>query len=99
LANFWDTSAELAKGKNLSFVLVAECIEKPGNLGALVRSAESAGVDFLILCNPVTDIFNPNVVRVSKGVVFSANIILTDSESAFSLLRKNNVNLFSTTQL
>ena len=97
LANFWDTSVELAKGKNLSFVLVAEGIEKPGNLGALIRSAESAGVDFLILCDPVTDIFNPNVVRASQGAVFSTNIIVTDNKSAHDLLKKNNVNLFATT--
>ena len=97
LANFWDTSVELAKGKNLSFVLVAEGIEKPGNLGALIRSAESAGVDFLILCDPVTDIFNPNVVRASQGAVFSTNIIVTDNKSAYDLLKRNNVNLFATT--
>jgi TrmH family RNA methyltransferase len=95
LANFLDTCVELANDKNLSFVLLAECIEKPGNLGELIRPAEYAGIDFLFFCDPVTDIFNPNIVPSSQGVVFSTNIIVTDNESAFSLLRKNNVNLLA----
>jgi TrmH family RNA methyltransferase len=51
----------------------------------------------LFFCDPVTDIFNPNIVPSSQGVVFSTNIIVTDNESAFSLLRKNNANLLAIT--
>ena len=50
------------------FLLVVEAIEKPGNLGTILRSADAAGVDALIVCDPVTDLFNPNVVRASTGV-------------------------------
>lgn len=74
LANFLDTCVELANDKNLSFVLLAEYIEKPGNLGELIRSAEYAGIDFLRI---VTDIFNPNIVPSSQGVIFNINIIVT----------------------
>src|SRR4029453_14898720 len=52
-------------------VVVVEAIEKPGNLGAILRTADAAGVDALISCDPVTDLGNPNVVRSSKGAVFS----------------------------
>ena len=68
LANFLDTCVELANDKNLLFALLAECIEKTGNLGELIRSAEYAGIDFLFFCDPVTDIFNPNIVPSSQGV-------------------------------
>jgi hypothetical protein len=51
-------------------LLVVEAIEKPGNLGTILRSADAAGCDAVIVCDPVTDIFNPNVVRASTGVLF-----------------------------
>ena len=53
------------------FILVVEAIEKPGNLGTILRSADAAGCDAVIVCDPVTDLFNPNVVRASTGVLFS----------------------------
>ena len=80
-----------------SLVLVAEGIEKSGNLGALMRSAESAGVDMMILCDPVTDIFNPNVVRASQGALFNLKIAVTDNISAYNFLKKKKLSLFATT--
>jgi TrmH family RNA methyltransferase len=62
--------ADLPEKKN-PFYLVVEAIEKPGNLGTILRSADAAGCDAVIVCDPVTDIFNPNVVRASTGVLFS----------------------------
>jgi TrmH family RNA methyltransferase len=58
------------------FVLVVEAIEKPGNLGTILRSADAAGCDAVIVCDPVTDIFNPNVVRASTGVLFSVPLVV-----------------------
>jgi len=52
------------------FLLVIEAIEKPGNLGTILRSADAAGIGAVIVCDPVTDLFNPNVVRSSTGVLF-----------------------------
>lgn len=97
LANFWDTDISSMYDISPSFVLVAERIEKSGNLGALMRSAESAGVDMMILCNPVTDIFNPNVVRASQGALFNLKIAVTDNISAYDFLTKKNLSLFATT--
>jgi RNA methyltransferase, TrmH family len=61
------------------FLLVVEAIEKPGNLGTILRSADAAGVDGLIVCDPVTDLFNPNVVRASTGVLFSVPVVIAES--------------------
>lgn len=82
---------------NNPLLLVADGIEKPGNLGALIRSAESAGVDAMIVCNQVTDIFNHNVVRASQGALFSLPIVCTDRVTARQFLSANTVNIFSTT--
>ncbi len=67
--------AKIKKEASAPFFLVAEAIEKPGNLGSILRSADAAGVDALILCDPCTDIYNPNVVRASVGTLFSVPVI------------------------
>ena len=64
------------------FLLVAEAIEKPGNLGTILRSADATGVDGLILCDRCTDIFNPNVVRASTGTLFSVTVAEADGTQA-----------------
>jgi TrmH family RNA methyltransferase len=97
LANSWRTDLVPATLPENSLILVAEGIEKPGNLGALVRSAESAGVRALILCNSVADIFNPNVVRASQGAIFSLPIITADNETTFAFLKENSVKIFAAT--
>ena len=63
-------------------ILVAESIEKPGNLGTLLRSADAAGADAVIVCDECTDIHNPNVVRASIGTLFALPVIETSSEKA-----------------
>lgn len=67
-------------------LLVAETVEKPGNLGALLRSADAAGVDGVIVCDPRTDVYNPNVVRASKGTLFSVPVVETTSRAALDWL-------------
>jgi TrmH family RNA methyltransferase len=97
LAKFWHLDFPHIKLSDNAFILVAESIEKAGNLGALMRSAESAGADALILCNPVTDIFNPNVIRASQGAVFSLPTVVTNNEKTLEFLRTSAVQIFTTT--
>lgn len=78
-------------------VLVVEAIEKPGNLGTILRSADAAGVDGLIVCDPVTDLFNPNVVRASTGVLFSVPVVIADSEAVRDWLKQRKIRSVATT--
>ena len=91
------TLDDLPKLDRPAFYLVAEQIEKPGNLGTMLRSADAAGVDGLILCDPVTDLYNPNVVRASTGVLFTLPIAEASSEDTLKWLRKNGVKILSAT--
>lgn len=79
------------------FLLVVEAIEKPGNLGTILRSADAAGVDGVIVCDPVTDIFNPNVVRSSTGVLFSVPLVVADSTAVLTFLRERGIRVVATT--
>lgn len=97
LAKFWHLDFSHVKLSKNALILAAESIEKAGNLGALIRSAESVGVDVLILCNPVTDVFNPNVIRASQGAVFSLPTVVTSNEKALEFLEANAVQIFATT--
>ena len=82
------------KSKN-PFILVAEAPEKPGNIGALLRTADAMGVDCFILVDAKTDLYNPNVVRSSVGCLFSVPIITTTLTEAFEFFNKNNIQLYS----
>lgn len=62
-------------------VLVAEAIEKPGNLGAMLRTADATGAA-VVVADPTVDVFNPNVVRASQGALFTVPLAVTDSETA-----------------
>ena len=79
------------------FLLVVESIEKPGNLGTILRSADAAGVDAVIVCDAVTDIFNPNVVRSSTGVLFNVPVVVSDSVAVLAWLREKGVRAVATT--
>jgi TrmH family RNA methyltransferase len=79
------------------FLLVVEAIEKPGNLGTILRSADAAGCDAVIVCDPVTDIFNPNVVRASTGVVFSVPLVVEESARVAEWLRGKKIRTVATT--
>lgn len=87
-----------AKGaEHRPFLLVVEAIEKPGNLGTILRSADAAGVDALIVCDPVTDLFNPNVVRASTGVLFSVPVVIASSTAVHEWLRAAKIRTVATT--
>jgi len=81
---------ELKLSKN-PFLLIAEGIEKPGNLGTILRSCDAAGVDAVIVCDPTTDIHNPNVVRSSVGTLFTLPVVTVSSEEVFLFLKKNKI--------
>jgi len=79
------------------FIVVAESIEKPGNLGTILRSADAAGVDAVIVCDKCTDIGNPNVVRASIGTLFSLPVIEADSDETLAWLRDQSILLVAAT--
>ncbi|MGC1243579.1 MAG: RNA methyltransferase [Chryseosolibacter sp.] len=77
-------------------VLVIESVEKPGNLGAILRTADAAGLDAVIICDPKTDFYNPNVIRSSVGCVFTNQVASATSEETLLWLKKNNIVPYST---
>lgn len=72
-------------------VVVLEAVEKPGNLGAILRTAYAAGVDLVIINNSQTDIYNPNVIRASEGLVFAKTVILVSQKETAAWLKKNKI--------
>ncbi len=76
-------------------IIVVESVEKPGNLGAILRTADAANVDAVIVCNPVIDIYNPNVIRSSIGCIFSVTIGITDSYTSIEWLKKHNITIYA----
>ena len=84
------TLAELELPVN-PLVLIVEGVEKPGNLGALLRTADGAGVDAVIVCNPATDLNNPNVIRNSIGTLFYLPVAEASSEEAGAFLNERGI--------
>jgi len=76
-------------------VIIAESIEKPGNLGAIMRTADAAGVDAVIVCGARVDVWNPNVVRASRGAVFCVPIVEGDNASALKWLKGRKVRVLA----
>jgi TrmH family RNA methyltransferase len=91
------TLASLEPGEAVPLFLVVEAIEKPGNLGTILRSADAAGCQAVIVCDPVTDLFNPNVVRASTGVVFSVPCVVEESSRVLAWLRGRGIRIVATT--
>lgn len=77
------------------FIIILEAVEKPGNLGAILRSADAARVDAVIICDPLTDIYNPNAIRSSVGCMFTVPTAICSSEEAKTWLKKNNIKSFA----
>ena len=73
------------------FVIILESVEKPGNLGAILRSADAAAVDAVIVCDPQTDIYNPNVVRSSVGGLFTVQTAVCTTQEAMEWLNKHAI--------
>ena len=83
--------------QNAPLLLIAESIEKPGNLGTILRSADATGVDAVIVCDRCTDIHNPNVVRASIGTLFTVPVVEASSEETLAWLRLHNIQIVATT--
>lgn len=77
-------------------ILIMENVEKPGNLGAILRTADAADASAVLVCDPQTDVFNPNAIRASLGAVFTVPVIALSPEDAVLWLRKNQVRIFAT---
>jgi TrmH family RNA methyltransferase len=78
-------------------VVIAEAVEKPGNLGAILRTADAAGIDALLVCDPRVDISNPNVVRASRGTVFTVPVVQASNQQALDWLRQNKIKVLAAT--
>ena len=76
-------------------IMVLEAVEKPGNLGAVLRSADAAGADAVIICDPLTDLYNPNLIRASIGAVFSRQVATATSEDTVRWLKKNGIKILT----
>lgn len=79
------------------FFVVAEAIEKPGNLGTILRTCDATGVDGVIVCDPCTDIHNPNVVRASVGTLFTVPVIEAEGEETLKWLKNQKINIVAAT--
>jgi TrmH family RNA methyltransferase len=88
--------SDLKLGKN-PLILVVEAIEKPGNLGAMLRTADAAKVDAVIIANPKTDLYNPNVIRSSVGCLFTNQVATGTSNEVITFLKQHNITIYSAT--
>ena len=76
-------------------IVVLESVEKPGNLGAILRSAEAAGVDAVIVCDPLTDMYNPNLIRASIGGVFCVPTAVCTSQECIAFLKEHGITILT----
>ena len=76
-------------------VLVLESVEKPGNLGAVLRTADAADADAVIICDPLTDLYNPNLIRASLGAVFTVPTVAATSGETIKWLKDNNIKIYT----
>jgi TrmH family RNA methyltransferase len=81
----------------IPLVIVAESIEKPGNLGAILRTADAAGVDAVIVCDPRVDVWNPNVVRASRGTIFTVPTVESANSNALAWLKSRGMQILAAT--
>ena len=97
IAKKFQTELESIALKSNPLLVVLESVEKPGNLGAILRTADAAGADAIVICDPQTDIFNPNVIRSSLGCVFTKPIAVCRSEEFLQWAAKKNIKTFIAT--
>jgi len=77
-------------------IVVLENIEKPGNIGAILRTADAANIDAVLLCNNQTDLYNPNTIRSSVGCLFTNQIVTCSNEEALAFLKEKNIAIYTT---
>ena len=88
-------SLESLKLKENPLVVILESVEKPGNLGAVLRSADASGVDAVIVCDPLTDMYNPNLIRSSIGAIFTVPVATATSEETIQWLKTNGIKIYT----
>ena len=76
-------------------IMVLESVEKPGNLGAVLRSADAAGAHAVLICDPLTDLYNPNLIRSSVGAVFTVPTVAVSSEEAIEFLQAHDIQILT----
>lgn len=76
-------------------IVVLESVEKPGNLGAVLRSADAAAADAVIVCDPLTDLLNPNLIRSSIGAIFTVPTVACSSEACVSFLKSRGISILT----
>ena len=76
-------------------IVVLERVEKPGNLGAVLRSADAAGADAVVICDPLTDLYNPNLIRSSIGAIFSVPCVACSSEACIDFLKQKGIRILT----
>jgi len=91
------TSEAQRKLSDRPLIVVLEQVEKPGNLGAILRSCDGAGVDLVIIADPRTDVFSPNVIRASTGMVFSLPLMQGSSQEVLDFLKRNKIKIAAAT--
>ena len=90
-----DRVLESLKLKKNPLVIVLESVEKPGNLGAVLRSADASGADAVIVCDPLTDMYNPNLIRSSIGAIFTVPVAAASSEEAIVWLKSRGIRIYT----
>jgi TrmH family RNA methyltransferase len=88
------TLADLHLSEN-PFVIVLESVEKPGNLGAILRTADAAQADALIVCDSLTDVYNPNAIRSSVGCIFTVPLAVSNNFDTYSFLKEKKIRIFA----
>nr|WP_299556574.1 RNA methyltransferase [Seonamhaeicola sp.] len=88
------TITDLVFDTDNPLILVAEAPEKPGNIGAILRTADAANVDAVIIANPKTDLYNPNIIRSSVGCVFTNQIATGSTSEIIAFLKSENINIY-----
>lgn len=76
-------------------LVVLESVEKPGNLGAVLRSADAAAADAVIVCDPLTDLYNPNLIRSSIGAVFTVPVVACTTEECIAFLKARGITILT----
>lgn len=76
-------------------IVVLESVEKPGNLGAILRSADASGADAVIVCDPLTDLYNPNLIRSSIGAIFSVPCVACSSDECITYLKEHGIQILT----
>ncbi len=97
VANIKNTLLSNLKLPKNPLILVLEAIEKPGNIGAILRTADAANADAVLIADAKTDLYNPNIIRSSVGCVFTNQIAVATSQEIITFLKDNNINFYSAT--